>query len=268
MSTKFYKNEKFQSVFFPLLYFALTIAIVVTACFIFKKKYYQPIVVDGSSMQPTLVGGTSASSPGYKYRYHYGAADLNRNSINGLKRFDVIVTYYPSSWISEATKSYKIKRVWGFPSETIHLSFDDETRRYTFSVSKPYDGHPVNLTSSPIQTITRTYEVEKTVDDKRQISTLETTFTAAEFTISNKSFFVNFAEGHKRTIDGYTLGKNEYFVMGDNWCGSTDSYANYGKSDKLTKSYLQGKVLYISAYVSLKNDNPVDFHEFKKRYFF
>ena len=98
MDKKFYKNEKFQAVFFPVLYFGLSVALVITGCYIFKKKYYQPVIVDGKSMLPTLAGGTAADQPivingvSYpaRYRYHYGIADLHEHSVNNIKRFDVI----------------------------------------------------------------------------------------------------------------------------------------------------------------------------------
>ena len=268
MRTKFYKNEKFQAVFFPVLYFLLTISIVVTGCYIFYKKYYQPIVVDGSSMQPTLIGGGSCPGvPGTSYRYNYGVADLHNPAINGLKRFDVVVTYYPSSWMGGADKTYKIKRVWGFPGETIDLKYDTQEQYFTFTVTHAFDGNNKTFKSSVISSITKTYEIEHMEAKKRVIEKHEVTFQAAKFSVGSKSFFIN-ASGNKRTLDEYTLGKNEYFVMGDNWASSTDCWEKRTSPDKLTRSYIQGRVLYISAYVSLKNGDPVDFHNFKKRYYF
>ena len=271
MNTKFYKNEKFQSVFFPVLYFLLTISIVVTGCYIFYKKYYQPIVVDGSSMQPTLVGGGSVSSnPGHTYRYHYGMADLHNPAINNLKRFDVVVTYYPNSWMGGIDNSYKIKRVWGFPGETLSLTYDNDTQTFTFKVTNTFDKTGFGkgnfeITSSPIDTIERTYEIEHIEGNKRVVETTVTSFSAAKFTIPSKSFYVNASA--KRHFEK-TLDKNEYFVMGDNWASSTDSYEKINNPEKLTRSFIQGRVLFINAYVSLKNGNPVAFHNFNKRYYF
>ncbi len=261
MITKFYKNEKFQAVFFPVIYFLLIIAIVVTGCFIFQKKYYQPIIVDGKSMQPTLIGGQTAdngSGSTSLLRYHYGVADLNKSSVNNIRRFDVIVTYYPSSW--GTPDSYKIKRVWGLPGETLSLTF--ENQKYTFNVSK--NARPIyTISSSEIETVTKTYETGA----NDEISKQDFNYLVAKFTVNNKSFYIN-ATSKKRMFTK-KLEKNEYFVMGDNWNNSTDSYEKKDSTDLLTKPYIQGKVLYINAYVSLNTKNePVKFHYFDKRFYF
>ena len=265
MGKKFYKNEKFQAVFFPVLYFLLTISIVVTGCYIFYKKYYQPIVVEGSSMQPTLVGGGACHTSGYSYRYNFGMADLHNNAINSLKRFDVVVTYYPSSWIGP-DNTYKIKRVWGFPGETLNLSYSSETQTFEFKVTHSKDGGTQIYKSDAITSVERTYEIERFVENKPQIKTETASFTVAKFSIPSKSFYVRAEK--IRQINDYKLGKNEYFVMGDNWVSSTDSYEKMSNPDKLTRSYIQGRVLYISAYVSLVKGDPAYFHKFKERYYF
>lgn len=266
MAKKFYKNEKFQAIFFPILYFILTVSIVATGCYIFYKKYYQPIVVDGSSMQPTLVGGGSSHETGKTYRYHYGLADLHNPAINNLKRFDVVVTYYPSSWMGGIDKTYKIKRVWGFPGETIKLTYDSTETVFTFTVNHAFDGGNRTYKSSKIETIQRTFEVEHMEGNKRVIEKTTTSYSSAKFSIPSKSFNIN-AGGTKREFEK-TLEKNEYFVMGDNWASSTDSYEKINMSEKLTRKYIQGRVLFINAYVSLKQGEPIAFHKFKERYYF
>ena len=267
MIKKFYKDEKFQAVFFPLLYLVLTVFIVITGCYIFYKKYYQPIDVDGTSMQPTLVGGGTSNVPGSTYRYHYGMADLHDSAINSLKRFDVVVTYYPDSWVGgQKDTTYKIKRVWGFPGETISLSYDITAHSYTFAVSNSRNGHNETYKSSTLTTIERTFEIEHMEGNKRVIENTTTTFSAYKFSIPSKAFYVN--ESDSKRQFSRTLGKSEYFVMGDNWNRSTDCYEKISYPDRLTRKYIQGKVLYINAYVSLVNGTPTAFHTFKERYYF
>ena len=266
MLKKFYKNEKFQVVFFPILYLLLAVSIVITGCYIFYKKYYQPIVVDGSSMQPTLLGGGTSHVAGYNYRYHYGVADLHSPAINSLKRFDVVVTYYPNSWIPGGDDSYKIKRVWGFPGETISLNYDESDKFFTFTVSHAYDGINTTYKSSVITSIEKEFEIEHLENGERDIKKTITTFSVVKWNVPSKSFNIN-AAGTKRTFQK-TLDKDEYFVMGDNWASSTDSYEKRTESEKLTRKYIQGRVLYISAYVSLVNGEPTAFHKFKERYYF
>ena len=67
------------------------------------------------------------------------------------------------------------------------------------------------------------------------------------------------------------LEKNEYFVMGDNWASSTDCYHNRGSSVKLTKNYLQGKVVCIQGYGKVEESTGGDYtikekHPIKARY--
>ena len=270
MKTKFYQDEKFQGIFFPVLYFLLTIGIVITGCVIFRNKYYQPILVEGSSMQPTLIGGGATgqtveykgNSYSVNYRSHYGYADLHNSAVNNLKRFDVCVTYYPDAWTAEDGASI-IKRVWGFPGETLNLTYNSTTLEYTFSVSK--NGKKIEEYKAPVTQITRKYEGEFSVNGKRHYTTIIKTFAAAKFSVGNKSFYVNAAT--QRTFNK-TLDKNEYFVMGDNWSASSDSYSNRTSTSLLTKKYLQGRAVCINAYATASGNEAVAIHKIKARYKF
>ena len=264
MKKKFYQSEKFQRIFFPVLYFVLTIGIVITGCVIFYNKYYTPILVDGSSMMPTLVGGDPVPNEDLNYRCHYGIADLHKNSVNNLKRFDVIVTYYPSSWVSDPKESI-IKRVWGFPGEKITLTYDALKYQYTFTASSKTESYKV---TADLTLIKRKYEAQYYVGKKIKFKTVETSFTAAKWNVGNKTFYTN-AGIQTRTIEK-TLGKNEYFVMGDNWGHSTDSWTQRDSQDKLTKKYIQGRVVCINAYGTPdgNNDKAIHIHKIKERYNF
>ena len=266
MNKKFYQNEKFQAFFFPILYLILAISIVVASCYIFKQKYYQPIIVDGKSMQPTLAGGLSTQSidgKTYTLRYTYGLADVHSHSVNNIKRFDVIVTYYPKSWGTD--KHYKIKRVWGFPGETISLRYDSEEKTYTFTATK--DGKTEKYVSTVQDSYTRTFEFERTENNKRVYKKSTITYTSVGFKLKHKTFNVHSAT--RRIIDNYVLGKSEYFVMGDNWSESTDSYERMNNVSKLTRKYLRGQVLYVNASISLSSSgDPINFHYYSPRYNF
>ena len=278
MNKKFYSSEKFQALFFPILYFCLAAALVVTGCFIFKKQYYQTVIVDGTSMMPTLTGGAynpSSHSRGYidvdgnhllaQPRYHYGYADFHENAINGVKRFDVVVTHYPKSW-GTSEETYVIKRVWGFPGETLNLIDDTENNQLIFTASR--NGKITYKATAPIKTdYVTTYETEVKFNNKYYYGNYTNTMKVAEFHLQNKTFRVN-VNGNVRKMSNKKLEKNEYFVMGDNWETSYDCYQNQTSPDKLTKKYLQGKVLYINAYSSMINGQPANLHEFKARYYF
>ena len=156
----FLKGEKFQKIFYPTIYFVLTIGLVVTGFFVFKRNYYTNVYVSGSSMSPTLIGGE-------RDRYHYGISDNHRKTISLLERFDVVVTYYPSSWGSD--DSYKIKRVWGFPNETITMSFAEDTKTYTFQAST--NGEVTYTITAPIEDIGIGYRVATFVTPKKTFHT-------------------------------------------------------------------------------------------------
>ncbi len=265
MEQKFYKKEKFQAFFFPIVYFLLTVAIAVTGCIIFYNKYYQPILVDGSSMHPTLVGGGSADisiegNP-VSYRSHYGIADLHKSAVNNLKRFDVCVTYYPASWAAEEGASI-IKRVWGFPGETLDLTYSEGT--YTFTVTK--NSKKICQYKAPVVSIKRSYECEYKSGGKTKYATVTKEFTqAAKFDVGSKVFYVNAKVSRVFTK---TLADNEYFVMGDNWASSTDSYLRRDNPDKLTKKYLQGKAICINGYATADDNEAKNIHKIKARYYF
>lgn len=231
MNKKFYKNEKFQKTFYGVFYFVIVCLLVVSGVIAFDRFYYEHIYVSGSSMLPTLLGG----SLGPENRCHYGDADRSARTIDSLSRFDVVITYFPKSWTGDED-TYKIKRVWGFPGETITLNYtmEDGVELVNFRATNPRDNQ--------ISIYKGTISYNETV----KIESTEFTSDFALFDIGKKSFRVNVAS--KRSFN-YTLNSDEYFLMGDNWPSSSDSYANYEKKSSdpertyITRGMLQGKVV-------------------------
>ena len=206
---KFYQNEKFQKVFYPVAYFILIVAFVACGCIAFDKLYYDEIYVSGNSMNPTLIGYQGG-------RHHYGKADKSRRAVDHLNRFDVVITYYPESWGTEP-EIYKIKRVWAFPGETIKMTKDDSNLIYTVSKGE-----------------TTVAQYTATIDGDY-----------ATFKVENKNFRVAVAAGSYRTSIDYSMRSGEYFLMGDNWFDSGDSYYYHSKGEYVTNSLIQGKVVRI-----------------------
>ena len=244
MDTKFYKNEKFQRIFYAVIYFFLAVAFIISGCFVFNRTYYTNIYISGSSMMPTLVGGSGN-------RWNYGISDNHEATLRNLKRFDVVITYYPSGWNGgDEDTTYKIKRLWGFPGETISLIKTDNT--YTFTASK--DNEII-------------YKVTANVESKA-INDYGTEWKLATFNVENKTF--NTHADTDRTFTEIKLSeeKQEYFVMGDNWSASSDSYSHRSSPARLTFDNLQGKMIAIQGTAKLVNGNLVDKKKEKDRYYF
>ena len=241
MAEKFYKNEKFQKILYPILYFVLSIGIVVVGCLVFYRTYYTSVYISGSSMAPTLLGGRNN-------KWHYGIADNHDSAIKNLKRFDVALTYYPSGWMGgDEDTTYKIKRVWGFPGETITMT--KEVDQFVFTVK---DGDAV------------TYTVTAKIENK---DTAYGEWKVANFNVGNKSFYTH-ADTDRTYEITLSKEKQEYFLMGDNWSGSSDSYSHIADSQKITYSNLQGKVIAIQGTGELSGGKLVNKQKIQSMYNF
>lgn len=210
-------GKTFSSIFYPVFYILFAVTMAISGSLIFDKNHYIYIYVSGTSMLPTLLGDEA--------RAHYGKADTSKSAIDKLRRFDVIITDYPKGW-SDA--GLKVKRLWGFPGETISLTCNSTCA--TFTASK--DGN--------------TYSISGIYNPERPFQIETKTFVASTYHFSTGNKIFN-TVAINRNIVSKTLGPDEYFVMGDNWGSSTDSYEKTVKEHltPLTYSYLRGKVINI-----------------------
>lgn len=221
-------SEIFDNILTPVIYILFAALFAFTGCYIFQEYYYTNIYVSGRSMNPTLIGTNIHS---------YGYADTSANAINGLKRFDVLITYYPDEWMGGVEDTvYKVKRLWGLPGETISLTYDSELSSFTFTACKNGKEYVYN-----------SFELETKAFYTSSLKEKEDLLVAG-FKVGNKHFYTSVGTD----VPNYrqfnlTLANNEYFVMGDNWANSTDSYMNvlkYGHHN-LVRKYLRGKVICI-----------------------
>ena len=244
MAEKFYKTEKFQQIFYAVLYFLLAVAFVCTGVFVFKSQYYTNIYVSGSSMMPTLIGNTSN-------RVHYGISDKHQTALRNLDRFDVVITYYP--WNipeGETDEVYKIKRVWGFPGETISMVYNEAESNFTYTVT---EGELLK------------YKIVAPIVDK---DVNGVTWKVCEFKTEKKTFYTALHEYRQFNV---TLDRDnkEYFLMGDNWGNSTDSYSHNKPGEKrITYGDLQGKVIMIQGTAKVDGENLYDKKKITPMYYF
>ena len=180
-------------------------------------------------MNPTLLGQSQ--------RCHYGIADTSNAAIDSLKRFDVIITYY--SWNGDDS-TLKVKRVWGFPGETLSL-------KYTFFDEDPentYYGMQLKVNNEVVINSTANHEYTMTCDYPEGF---HPTFNVYTFSAPHKSFNVSVDYPTQSREFDITLGADEYFVMGDNWWHSSDCFGNGGSKNlhALKRKDIQGRVVRI-----------------------
>lgn len=237
-------KTKISYILWPALYFALAIVLSVSISIFATKTGYTRIFVYGTSMNPTLDGGNGKIGD----TVDFGYADPSKQVIDNLKRFNIVTTYYPNKWQNEdydsqgkllPNASYKIKRVIGFPEEIINLWVDDDENRTCH----------INITSGQ-NSITYTYSDDDKgwyarVDEKDHLYKFEIKHS----TITHETISKNFST---------RLGKNEYFLMGDNWDVSSDSSSNMciaetGKKH-ITRDNLQGVLIGIEGKATIVID--------------
>ena len=208
-------KNKLKMILWPFIYLVLIINVCISLVLVFRSYYFKSIFVSGSSMEPTLHGNVSGA-------VDYGIIDDHKNAISNLKRFQIITTYYPfpdskdyktpyvhgeNNVIDEHDSSYKIKRVYGLPGETIRFELDEEYANAARSFANPYSEEAQDAARRAIQFFVKTNENE-------------------DFVKQNMKFKrkINIAKLHEYKEYEYTLGDDEYWVMGDNYSASSDCF--------------------------------------------
>jgi len=214
-------KSKVKMIIWPIIYLVLIINVCISFILVFRSYYFRSIFVFGSSMEPTLKGAQE--------RVDYGIIDDHKNAIDNLKRFQIVTTYYPfpnssdyiggyvhggNNVINEDEASYKIKRVYGFPGETIRFEIDLD--RYQ-SIRDCSDAEMY------------TESVQDTAQKCIKVFTKKTgdlNFTEHTIKFKRKINVHRIPSYHEFE---YELGDDEYWVMGDNYSSSSDCFSQYPK---------------------------------------
>lgn len=135
-------------IIWAFVYLAILISLCFSGVILFEKTQYILTYVDGNSMYPTLNSGVDYTP--IKDNVHYydcGLVDESQEMKQYLERNDVIITYYKKDYnqngvlINGANK--KVKRLLGFPGETITLNVDENNIRHVYINGEeeelPYD---------------------------------------------------------------------------------------------------------------------------------
>lgn len=218
-------KQKLKKIIWPVIYLILIINVCLSFILVFRSYYFRAIFVSGNSMNPTLKGGSRAD---------YGIIDDHKSAINNLKRFNIVTTYYPFSKstdykggyvhcetnvIDKNNCSYKIKRVYGLPNETIRFHTEQEDIDRIEALKNSGASYEV---------------VAKEINEAIQFSVKEA--NSEEF-ITPKITFNRLYKESSAYIDlnkykdfEYELGEDEYWVMGDNYCASFDCFSQDNKA--------------------------------------
>ena len=197
-------KKKIKGTLIAVSYIAMAAAIVVSSTSLFKSFYYDLIYVSGSSMSPTLDGGTSSITS----LHDYGVVDKHDSAKRNLKRFQIVTTYYPGD---TKESPYKIKRLLVKPGETFKILdnnlylYNNTTSLWSSAINMPFD---------------------------RNIPSLPKSYNNGE---------------------AVTLKDDQYFLAGDNWANSYDSF-NVGP---ISYSYLVGVVVEIQGKCKVNSEGKV-----------
>lgn len=153
-------------------------------------------------MYPTLnknmSGGTS----------EFGIVDNHKMALDNLKRFDIITTYYPVPYNTNFDYCYMI--------DNVEIPTNYEDTEHEVKLSKYAEFKIKRLLALPGEQfyITQDAVVTRSKDDDGKWGEWVTnTFPFTHNEGTGKTF------GEELAI---TLGKDEYWVIGDNWKSSTD----------------------------------------------
>lgn len=221
------KKIRWYSILWESLAFLAILAILaVSANAIYLSvSYNMPFFVNGMSMYPSLnADGKRAdgsplqwnrgnNSTGDTVDYGYAKSGDKGNWRADLKRFDIVVVYYPSDYQRDMDGHYilddngnkqllpsadaKIKRIIGMPGETINLSYIDVENR-VWGKTTLFPG-----------------------TEKEEV--LKPLYTEADYPAIG-SYHYNYQRLRDKGEHTWNLKDNEYVVLGDNRAYSTDCF--------------------------------------------
>ena len=239
-------KRKINMIVWPLIYLVLIINVCVSFVLVFRSYYFKSIFVSGSSMEPTLHGNVSGM-------VDYGIIDDHKVAIKNIKRFQIITTYYPfadskdyvdpyvhggTNVVDPYDSSYKIKRVYGMPGETIKFELDEEQA----ALAKDYpDGFSYAAQEAAQKAIK--FFVKASDSDE---------FVEQKITFKRK---INVQKLSEYKLYEVELADDEYWVMGDNYSASSDCFT---KKSPIYFDNIVGVLIAIEGTCKIKSSVVID----------
>ena len=207
------KKTFVHSIIYGLIYLVTASVVSVGGYFQFQKRYYTNVLIDGSSMSPTLNEDFSTENEtidGKSYirenNINFGVINEHKEATKDLKRYSIITCYYPwdasdyekygddyvHNQKAKKNASYKIKRIYAFPGDT----FIVENNIFSLKIGDEW-------------------VIQNTFD-----------LAAGKGSFDSYSFNIIGSGDELRNIPETTLKEKEYWVMGDNWISSSDCYTH------------------------------------------
>ena len=237
------KKIRWYSVVFECLAILIILSVIaVSANAIYiSTAYNMPFFVNGMSMYPTLnADGTNSRGDPLQWNrggnvagdvvdYGFAKSGDKGNWREDLHRYDIVVAYYPNDYEHDSNGDYvldangekkllptadaKIKRVIGLPGETVHLTYIDvENRVWGKTTVNP--GTPKEEILKPL-------------------------YTEADYPPIG-TYTYNYQRLRDKGEYTWTLGQDEFVVLGDNRAYSTDCFDGVN-SFALTSDMIIGK---------------------------
>ena len=217
-------KKKLTYSLWSLVYLALTIAIVVSSVSLFNNFYYESVYVSGGSMNPIFAGNGDIDRGGERFGSDYGIIDKNSGAKRNVKRFQIVTTYYPGDPIDRDNATYKIKRVLVKPGERFKIVDND---LYIYDERHNSWGDALEM---PF--------VRNGIDN-----------------VESPLIYKNVQER--------TLKNDEYFLAGDNWTNSYDSF----EIGPISYDLLVGVVVKMQGRCTIKQGKVVEKQTYDTRYF-
>lgn len=243
-----------------VLLVAFCCVVVVSANVIYLTNTYgDAFFVDGVSMYPTLNrDGLDRQADGsYKQLtwksgdqgegdlVDYGWAKMGEKGFSDLHRFDIVITYYPSDGIYDAstntftpnsTASLKIKRLIAFPGETISVT-PDKPSEDSDELLTPWGTTHIKKVDGSEQDYPSFYSWEDFPD------------------VDGDSYY--YPASRFASVNEVTLPANTYFVMGDNRRGN---YSSDSRSiGPIPGACIKGKAYLVTSLRRLKKNSSGSF---------